>query len=517
MREWSGKGGATERAARVALVYALVAGLWIGFSDQFVAWLFPAEQAQLPIQTAKGWLFAIVTALVLFAVVRGQLRQDSRRAAERDRQRLAMDELNQFREAVIDNASIWINGLDPEGRVTLWNKAAEHISGYRRHEAVGNPRIWEWLYPDAAEREHALAAVQATIAGGDDVEDFETRIHTRSGDARIMLWSSRRLLSARGRVMGVVFIGRDVTGTRRVESALQARERELATLLANLPGMAYSCCDDPLWTMLYVSPGAQAVTGYPPEALKNNDEIAFAELIHPDDRDAVANAVHAAMAAGEPFAVEYRLRRRDGRLIWVWEQGCNVANGPEVRLEGIIMDIDHRKRMEQELARLAIRDPLTGLYNRRQLERQFAEELARAQRYGHPLALVWLDVDHFKQVNDSLGHLAGDQVLRCLARLVQDSIRTVDYAARYGGEELAVVMPELTAADATLAAERLRALVSGEPLRLDSGDTVAMTVSIGVAAYPDHGEDAGTLMARADAALYAAKKAGRNCVVTADY
>lgn len=163
-----------------------------------------------------------------------------------------------------------------------------------------------------------------------------------------------------------------------------------------------------------------------------------------------------------------------------------------------------------ELKRLATRDPLTGLLNRRELNRILREECERAGRFKRPFSLVLFDLDHFKSVNDTHGHQAGDAVLQEIARRLKKGVREVDRVARYGGEELAVAMVELDAKAALEAAERLVALIRKTPVSLEDGTQLAITTSAGVAAVPLHGAGADDLLAVADAALYSAKRAGRD-------
>jgi diguanylate cyclase (GGDEF)-like protein len=137
-------------------------------------------------------------------------------------------------------------------------------------------------------------------------------------------------------------------------------------------------------------------------------------------------------------------------------------------------------------------------------------EIERSTRFERPLAVLMLDLDHFKQVNDSHGHARGDAVLRELAQRVQEQIREVDTFARYGGEEFVVVLPETTMDGATQLADRICHAVSREPFVTEGEDPLDVTVSVGVAAFPDHGSSAATLMRSADKALYIAKNAGRN-------
>lgn len=169
-------------------------------------------------------------------------------------------------------------------------------------------------------------------------------------------------------------------------------------------------------------------------------------------------------------------------------------------------------KVQAELEDLSIHDGLTGLYNFREFHRQLAEETERSWRYGHSLSLLMLDIDHFKSVNDSFGHLAGDEVLRALAARVRRECRPADRIARYGGEEFTILLPETGASGAQAMAERIRETLANYAIPLEPGPTVNLTVSIGVAAYPEDSDSAEKLIGAADQALYAAKRAGRNRV-----
>jgi two-component system cell cycle response regulator len=167
-------------------------------------------------------------------------------------------------------------------------------------------------------------------------------------------------------------------------------------------------------------------------------------------------------------------------------------------------------QLHQEAQRLSTTDGLTGLWNFRYLSSSLAREIERSTRFQRPLAVLMLDLDHFKQVNDTHGHPRGDTVLRELAHRVQQQIREVDTFARYGGEEFVVVLPETTAEGAAQLADRICDAVRREPFRVEGEEPLDITVSVGGAAYPEHGSSAATLMRAADKALYVAKDEGRD-------
>ena len=190
--------------------------------------------------------------------------------------------------------------------------------------------------------------------------------------------------------------------------------------------------------------------------------------------------------------------------------------GP-IRVEGkvcyafvIIEDVTEAVDNEQKLGDAAVRDVLTGVYNRRRFEERFDDEVRRAERYGRGLSLILLDIDRFKNVNDELGHPFGDEALREVALRCGSVVRSTDMLCRYGGEEFCVVLPETGIASASALAERLRAVCGAEPVR-GLGVERSLTISLGVAEWRS-GDSTSELVSRADNALYAAKRGGRNRV-----
>ena len=170
----------------------------------------------------------------------------------------------------------------------------------------------------------------------------------------------------------------------------------------------------------------------------------------------------------------------------------------------------------EQLRLLATRDPLTGLRNRREFERLLADEWQRCARFQRPFALVVADIDHFKKVNDTHGHQAGDAVLKHVANLLAGQLRTVDHLARVGGEEFAIIMVETGAKDALETIQRLLALLAESPCALpDSAESVTVTISAGIAMMPEDADTTQALFEAADKALYSAKRTGRNRVVMA--
>jgi diguanylate cyclase len=257
----------------------------------------------------------------------------------------------------------------------------------------------------------------------------------------------------------------------------------------------------------YISSSATRVLHLAAEELRGRPIVVFIQRhVHPDDADHLTTQLqHLLGTAGCEEVVEFRLRRPDGTWRDVEGLGRNLLGDPAVR--GVLLtlrDVSERKQLERALTRQAFTDQLTGLPNRALLHDRIQQAIRLAGRQGLTVALLLLDLDRFKEVNDTLGHHHGDLLLQQVAERLRGSLRDSDTVARLGGDEFAVLLPQIASIqDATAAAEKLNAAIES-PFTLD-GLTLDVDASIGVAAYPDHASDANELLQRADVAMYAAK------------
>ncbi|MEJ2651403.1 MAG: diguanylate cyclase [Gammaproteobacteria bacterium] len=253
------------------------------------------------------------------------------------------------------------------------------------------------------------------------------------------------------------------------------------------------------------------------------DEVLRLEPAHTavDEDRAIITGIMRTRLAGEEEEGKFTFRGRHkfGTVVNVEGRCARMNFGGKIALMLIIMDITERIRAELEVqtlqARLreqAIRDPLTGLFNRRYLDEVIISEMARAERGGYPLSLVMCDIDHFKAVNDTYGHLAGDEVLRAFSRLIKQYSRGGDIICRYGGEEFLLVLPGMSRERAVERAEQLR-LAFAAALMAHDATIMRATASFGVASFPENGHEIDGLITAADKALYTAKQAGRNRVM----
>jgi diguanylate cyclase (GGDEF)-like protein/PAS domain S-box-containing protein len=236
------------------------------------------------------------------------------------------------------------------------------------------------------------------------------------------------------------------------------------------------------------------------------------ELIHPDDRSELDTTFFAAIESGSPFAVQHRVIRPDGAVRTLLVRGCRMDDpeGGEGKMIGTTQDVTGRPGYEERLWHLANEDPLTGLFNRRRLLEELAREVAVAHRTRSVGAVLILDLDRFKEVNDSLGHMAGDMLLSRVAISLKERLRATDTLARLGGDEFAVVLPGCPPHEARrVAAELASSLAENATIRI-AGRERRMTASIGIAPFgPRAGETADTLIVEADLAMYRAKREQR--------
>ena len=255
--------------------------------------------------------------------------------------------------------------------------------------------------------------------------------------------------------------------------------------------------------------------GYTYEEIKSTTQQ-WADFVHLDDVESAWKSIYDVIEGRTPIhEMVYRMRTKSGEYKWILDRAKVVerdAEGGAVRMIGSHVDYTNRKHFELELTKQAYLDYLTGLSNRRSFMEQVAIALSYAVRNKTALSILMLDIDFFKQVNDTYGHHTGDTVLQVLARICQSSLRQVDIAGRLGGEEFAILLPEAEDKEALKIAERLSEAVAKTEVTIPDGLSIHFTVSIGIATLSGETESIDNLLSRADKALYEAKETGRNKV-----
>lgn len=412
---------------------------------------------------------------------------------------------------VVEDLPLPITLVRPEDdRLLFANGQARRLFGVDPAAEPDRPESSLWCRLEERER------IFSAIAAGEPVQDAETE-----------LWNGRRevitaLVSASLTRFGdtpVVLMGvSDITDRKRGEQAVRDSERKLRLLTDNMTDVVWAV--DPGLRYTFISQSVERTRGLPPDALLGRSIL---ECLSPESGERAGRAIasaSASAAAQKRERAEIRLELEvigpDGTILEC-ETCMTLLLDPYGRLlglQGVTRDIRERKILEAELHRLATTDALTGLWNRRAFLDRLGSDIARSLRYGRPMTLAMVDLDHFKRINDRYGHAVGDDVLVAFADVCRTALRDADVVGRLGGEEFAVLLPETAIRRATATAERLREAVAA--LSVPAGDEqVHPTASIGLAQLGP-GDDASRLMARADHALYAAKEQGRNRVVAAE-
>lgn len=334
-------------------------------------------------------------------------------------------------------------------------------------------------------------------------------------DYRVSLW----LVQGFSAVSAVSFLVLAALVRERQATAVIVAENEsrYRDLFDNMDEMVLSIRPD--GKLLYANRAFREVLGYSEGEIP---DLSLFQIVHPEDQ-AYCRTMFVRELTGEKLdAISFRVVTRAGGVIFVeGSSQFRLEDGRPVCTRSIFRDVtlrrEHERRLEDyqrmleeanaELQELATTDPLSGLKNRRAFREKLDEEFARATRYGAPLSVLLLDVDHFKKFNDAFGHPAGDEVLKKVARLLTDNARSTDFVARYGGEEFAVILPNADREGALVQAERCRQAIADAPW-----EQRGVTASFGVSTLGLAHEDGSSLISEADEALYLSKKEGRNCV-----
>lgn len=358
-------------------------------------------------------------------------------------------------------------------------------------EGVGR-RLDEFLSEDG----RAGLAAQLERLGPDNPILVDPVFRTDlNAPGRFAQWVDRYISDEDGEA--IVAVGRDVTERHVADLKLAESEARFRDLADKSVDVVWHFAVDPHPHLDYVSPSVEKSLGYPPSFFLG-DFDRFLEILDDEGRRAVDRAL---LGERIPERCDFKFRHRNGSMVI----GETITTLVRRGMQGVSRDVTELRRLQAGLATLALRDPLTGLANRRLFNELFGADLARTQRNGLPLAVAFLDLDGFKEVNDSYGHDAGDVVLCATARRLQSIVRTADIVARLGGDEFVVVYePSYTTSDDLV--RRISVALSA-PIEINDTTTTSCSVSIGTADTRNVGYTPAALLAAADAAMYEVKRA----------
>jgi diguanylate cyclase (GGDEF)-like protein/PAS domain S-box-containing protein len=386
-----------------------------------------------------------------------------------------------------------------DGLIVYANRHAEELTGFSRDELVGSSI------------ELLIAADLLDLPEGSRVE----ATCRRAEQAPIPIEAHVGMLLSPEPMLVVAL--RDATELQAGREAAFEAEAKYRSLVEHIPAVVYLDPVDEDAASIYVSPQVRDLLGIDPEVWLN-DFYAWRHHVHPDDIDRAWDEYQEAYANHVPLNHEYRMVHEDGTVRWVLEQAFPIddEHGDPWLIQGVIFDITERKSAEEQVAFLAYHDKLTGLPNRHLFEQMLDNAIARARRHDLGVGVVYLDLDNFKLVNDSLGHHAGDLLLAQLGDRLRTCTRETDLVARQGGDEFLLLLgdlergsddpdlPDPSMVVAESVAMRIREAME-EPFDL-AGTPFYASGSIGISLFPQDAQDGETLLKNADSAMYQSKK-----------
>ena len=410
-------------------------------------------------------------------------------------------------QATIESTADGILAVDGQGKVVTFNRkfaqmwqVPDYLLDLRDNNQILGFGINQLKYPEIF-LDRAKELSDRPAAESFDILEFK--------DGR-MLERYSLPQCTEGQITGRVFSFRDVTERVQSEEKLRKSEERFHLLTRATSEAVWDL--DLLKNEYWLSKEFEKVFGYKLNETQTIDLESWWLNIHPEERERVILRFKEIMNSdAKSWSEEYSFRRAEGGYVFVLDRGYVIRNesGKAVRAIGTMMDITQRKQAEEILRYQAVYDQLTGLPNRLLFNERLLASLKKAKTTKKMLAVMFLDLDKFKKINDTLGHAAGDRLLEGFAGRISETLRSTDTVARWGGDEFTLLLPDISCLeDAVKTAQRI--LNNLKPAFKLEEQAFHISSSIGIAVYPDDGEDAETLVKNADAALYRAKEMGRN-------
>ena len=413
-------------------------------------------------------------------------------------------------------AVIYIDGAGNDDPMYDVSPGITDLLGVSQEDYIREGSDWsDYVHPD--DRPRVQAESEASVA---NEEPFHSEFRALHADGRIV-WVREDAVLIRDNDgtplywLGIMF---DITSFVETQRDLMHLQNTYGALVEQIPAIVYQDATDDAWTTVYVSPQITNLLGVLPEEWTGDSKL-WSQMLHPDDRDRAIEEVDRGIESGEPYTVEYRMIARDGRVKWFQDTAVMLpdAEGNPAFTHGVMLDITERREAEERLTYLAYHDALTGMPNRAMFDELLELSLARARRADRGVAVLALDVDNFKLINDSLGHETGDHLIAQMAARLQEATRDTDLVARPGGDEFLMLLADLDQTSpvndengAAIAAQSVahRVMEAFEaPFEVD-GTELYVTASIGISVFPLDAADGTSLLRNADSAVYLAKEAG---------
>ena len=413
---------------------------------------------------------------------------------------------------------------DVHGNITFFNDVAEMLTEYKNEEVRGKHIDTVLNLYNSQTGEKIITPISAVIGRGvTKLISNGTKLINRTGKEYILSDSAAPVMGEEGEVLGTVLVFQDDTERHHMEEELKRSEAKYRSLVENVKQHYFFYSHNVEGVFTYLSNSLTDVMGYSPEEFETHYE----EYLTDDPMNAIVEEVTEKCIQGEvqkPYSISVYHKNGSIRYLEIIESPVFDNEGKVIAIEGVARDITDNylaqvniQEQKELLTHRANHDSLTNLPNRQLFLDRLSQSIKYAQRFEEKVAVLFIDLDHFKEINDSLGHHVGDEVLKIVSTKLQAQIRETDTLARLGGDEFIIILDTL--ADANLIIDMVKKLMDAmsDPILIEEHQ-LYITLSIGISLYPDDGQISEDLLKNADAAMYKAKDSGRNtyCFYTAE-
>jgi diguanylate cyclase (GGDEF)-like protein/PAS domain S-box-containing protein len=483
---------------RLAILYALISGVWILLLDRLLGAIVTDHRLLLQLSIAKDCFYVVAMGVLSYFLFQWGYNsiQQSEKALQKEQEHLERYRL------LADDVLDLIMFISPNGQIIDANEAAVKRYGYT-HEELVHKSIQDLRLPEDRLK---IADLLQKASGG---IHFEC-VHVCKDGSVFPVEVSTKVTTYNGHQI-IISIFRDITLRKNAEAAVWL-EKERAQVTLESIGDAVITTDIQA-NVEYLNPAAEFLTGWTNLEAKGQPLENIFHIINEDSGQTVESPIVHCLKEGRIVGLTNHtvLINRTGSTIGIEESAAPIRDRAEAVIGGVLIfrDVSYKRNLMRELAHQAHHDALTGLPNRLNFNESLNQALARAKRKRGMLSVMFLDLDRFKLINDTMGHNLGDLLLKDIAERIRQTLREGDTIARQGGDEFLVLLPEIRDEQEVVSVTERILGVFSQPLMLD-GNEVYMSTSIGISLYPTDGSNLETLVKQADTAMYYAKEQGRN-------